>query len=197
MARITVEEVKDFGVLPEDTIIRVECERVTVRHVNGKNGGDGWDKLEFKFIVKELPTFLVSQGLFSQQEFDDLLGGPIWGSVGMKLTEHPDNKLRQWAEALLNMGDLNVGFELDTDMLEGRQARASVGHYLRKDGTKAHQVVALLPLAPIGSAQAANPSSGNLDAARAALVGSSQSQGATVGASAPAPQPQYPDDPPF
>lgn len=196
MARLTVEEVKDHGVLPEDTIIRVECERVTVRHVTGKNGSEGWDKLEFKFIIKELPSFLMSQGLFTQDEYDDLLGGPIWGSVGMKLTEHPDNKLRQWSEALLNMGDLNVGFELDTDMLEGRQARATIGHYNRKDGTKAHQVAGLLPLAPIGSAQAANPSGGDMDAARAALTKPSRPQ-ATVGASAPAPQPQYPDDPPF
>lgn len=123
--------------LPDDSIIKVEVESIEVREVEGKNGKPSWEKLEFKFKIVDVPTELANQG------YNDLVGGSIWGSVGARLTDHPDNKLKQWAEALLGL-DLGIGFELDTEMLEGRQARAVTSTYQSKNGPR-HQVAGLLP----------------------------------------------------
>lgn len=146
MAKIVLQEVKDYAVLPEDTIISVIVDDCQPREVPARNGREGWTKCEFKFRIDDIPSALLNDG-----DYRDLLGERIFGSVSFSFTEHPDNKLRQWSEALLNMGDLGVGFELDTDMLIGRSARAVVSHYKKRDGTLAHQVGALLPPAPLVS----------------------------------------------
>jgi hypothetical protein len=142
MATFTLQENNDsvYGVLPVDTIIEVEVEDVSQREVPGRDGKEGWTKLEFKFLIKSVPTAL-------EDEYGSLVGSRIWGSVGARFTEHPDNKLRQWSEALLNLGSLTVGFELDTDMLIGRRARGQVGQYNKRDGSQQHQIIGLLPLA--------------------------------------------------
>jgi hypothetical protein len=144
----TMEEAQsDFLTLPEDAILQVQVESVELRHVAGKDGKEGWDKLNFKFKILEMPTSL-------EGEFSALLGSVIFGSVSARLTTNPDNKLRQWSEALLDVGDLEAGFELDTDMLVGRKARGVVGNWVRKsDNSVNHQIKGLLPIAPaaIGS----------------------------------------------
>lgn len=135
-----MEEAQTFGVLPVDTILQVEVEEVTEKFVEGKNGKEGWNKIEFKFLILDVPTSL-------QDEFGSLIATRIWGSVSARFTDHPDNKLRQWAEALLGVSVNEPGFELDTDILVGRKARAVVSQYTKRDGTAAHQVAALLPAA--------------------------------------------------
>lgn len=195
MAKLTLEEVKDYEVLPDETLILVEVEKIEVRHVPGKNGGDGWDKLEFKCIIRDLPTALLTE-----EGYQNLIGSPIWGSVAMKFTMHPDNKLRQWAEALMNMGELDAGFELDTDLLEGRQAKAVTGHYERKDGTKRHQIDGLLPPGPLGGAQAMPDFLTQTRPTEAAPVSQAPAQPATPPVQQPAQPvmvPDIDDDPPF
>lgn len=144
MARFTLEETAggDFLTLPEETVIQVAVETVEEREVPGRDGNPGWTKLSFRFKVLELPTAL-------EAEYGVLIGTPIFGSVSARFTSHPDNKLRQWSEALLNIGELDPGFELDTDMLIGRKARAVTNTYKKKDGTLNHQVKGLLPLTPV------------------------------------------------
>lgn len=132
-----MEEAPTFGVLPVDSIIQVEVEEITEKFVEGKNGKDGWTKLEFKFLITGVPSSL-------QAEYDTCVGSRIWGSVSARFTDHADNKLRQWAEALLGVTVSDPGFELDTDILVGRKARAVVSQYEKRDGSKAHQVAGLL-----------------------------------------------------
>lgn len=147
MAKLIVEEAKDYSVLPEDTIVGIEVEDITEREVPGVGGHEGWTKLEFKTVIRELPTHLAEVA-----EYRELLDTTLWGSVSMRLTQHPDNKLRQWAEALLDMGPLPVGFELDTDMLKRRRGRAVVGHYTKRGSTSPRmRINAILPPAPMGS----------------------------------------------
>jgi hypothetical protein len=136
MAVLTVTE-QDFAVLPDDTIIGVTVDTVTVKDVERKDGSGSFQKLDFKFKVDSVPSALDS-------EFGFLIGNPIWGNTGANLTSHPDNKLRQWAEALLNIGPLETGFELDTDNLEGLSARAIISSYDKKAGGRQHTVGALL-----------------------------------------------------
>lgn len=136
MAVLTVVE-QEFGVLPDDTIIGVTVDTVTVKDVERRDGSGSFQKLDFKFKIDSVPSALES-------EFGFMVGNPIWGNTGANLTSHPDNKLRQWAEALLNIGELPTGFELDTDNLEGLSARAIIGSYDKKAGGKQHQVAHLL-----------------------------------------------------
>jgi hypothetical protein len=133
------EATDDWAILPEDTIVEVEVEDITEREVPGKDGREGWTKLEFRFRINAIPTDL-------EADYGSLVGSKIWGSVGARFTEHPDNKLRPWAQALLNMGELTVGFELDTDMLIGRKARGITSQYKKRDGSFNHQIGGLLPL---------------------------------------------------
>lgn len=157
----------DWAILPVDSIIDVEVEDISDREVPGRDGKEGWVKLEFKFLIKGVPTHL-------EAEYGSLVGSRIWGSVSKRLSTHPDNKLRQWAESLLNMGEFPTGFELDTDMLIGRRARAVIVQYKKRDGSFNHQVGGLLPVATTPSTPA----------------------GADPWSSA-APSPTFTDEPPF
>jgi hypothetical protein len=144
MAKYTLEEAPEFAVLPVDAIIQVTCTDLKEIHVPGKDGKDGWVKLEFTFNVDGVPSSL-------QDTCGMLVDTKIWGSVPARFTTHIDNKLRQWTTGLLGM-ELNEGFELDTDMLLNRKARAVIGQYKKSNGTFQHQVAGLLPLV-----QAATP----------------------------------------
>lgn len=149
MPTYTLEETEEFLTLPEDAIVVVSVKDITERQVEGRNGREGWTSLNFRFTLLELPTDL-------EEKYAPLIGQSLFGSVGAKFTTHVDNKLRQWAEALLNLDLTQPGFALDTDLLVGRKARAVIGNYT-KTGQSAlnHKVVALLPLAPAVVAQSA------------------------------------------
>lgn len=138
MAKITMEEYEEFPVLPADSIITVKVDEITVKEQQGNRGP--WQKAEFKFKILGVPS----------QEYSNLVGQTIWGSVPFRFTESPDNKLRQWVEAMFGM-ELSAGFELDTDLLIGRECRAVVSNYDKKAINprtnmpyKNHQVNALL-----------------------------------------------------
>lgn len=143
MPKITMEEFEEFPVLAPESIIGVKVEDLETRDVPGKNGKPGWTKLEFTFKITQVPTTPDNQ-------YDSLVGSKIWGSVPFRFNDSPDNKLKQWTEALLGM-ELSQGFELDTDLLIGREARAIISNYDKKNinprtgqAYKAHQVDALL-----------------------------------------------------
>lgn len=139
MAKYTLEEAPEYVVLPVDSIIQVTCTEINEKQVPGKDGKDGWVKLEFTFQIDSVPNSIEGGSTIE--------GSKIWGSVPARFTTHPDNKLRQWTSALLGM-DLNEGFELDTDVLLNRKARAVVGQYQKQNGNFQHQVKGLLPLVP-------------------------------------------------
>lgn len=145
MAKLIVEEQKEFSVFPPDSILLLKVDELEVKDVQGRNGD--WQKLEAKFKVLGIQT--VSEG--SPEDYEDMIAGPIWGSVPMRLTDNPENKLRLWAEAILGI-QLGIGFELDTDLFLNRQCRGITGQYEKRTvnpqtgkNFKAHQIVALLP----------------------------------------------------
>lgn len=173
MPKIVMEEYEEKSVLAPDTIINVKVDEIRIVDVPGNRGT--WQKAEFVFKILGVPS----------QQYDNLIGDKIYGSVPFRFTESPDNKLRQWVEAIFGM-ELSAGFELDTDLLVGREARAVIRNYDKKatdprtgQPYKGHQVDALLPRGGQGMAQA-----------------QPQAQ-PQMAMSAPASDPWASDDPPF
>lgn len=138
MPKLTMEahDPNQYKTLPVDTIVQLEVVNIDEREVKSAKGD--WMKLEFKFNILEIPDAL-------SQEFGEVIGTPIWGSVGARFSEHPDNKLKKWAEALFGV-DLNVGYELDTDDLLGKKCRGAISQYKKRDGGMSHQVAELFPI---------------------------------------------------
>lgn len=150
MPKITVEEQKDFSVLPPDSILHLKVDDIDVKDVDGKFGP--WQKLEFTFKILGIQA--IGDGS-SPDDYEDVIASKIWGSVPFKLTDSQENQLRQWAEAILGM-ELGLGYELDTDVLMGRECRGVTSQYTRKKVNKqAHQIESLLPKA--NAPQANNP----------------------------------------
>jgi hypothetical protein len=156
MAKITVEEQKDWSVLPSDSILHLKVDEVEIKEVQGQHGP--WQKVEIKFKVLGIQA--IGDGS-PVEGYEDVIAGPIWGSVPFKLTDSAENKLRQWAEAILGM-ELGLGFELDTDYFLGRECRGITTQYDKrakdpKTGMpfKGHQIDALLPKGTYGTVQTA------------------------------------------
>jgi hypothetical protein len=126
MAKIVMEEVEEFPTLPDDSIIFVTVENVQTREVEGQRGN--WTKLDFTFKVTGVQ---VSGDGSDVSKYDGLIGSKIWGNVPFRFTDSPDNRLKQWVEAILGM-ELTPGFELDTELLEGKKVRAITGSYEKK-----------------------------------------------------------------
>ena len=148
MAKIVLEEQPDFAVLPTDSILELLIEEANVRTVEGRNGP--WEKVEFKFKIMGIQA--VGDGS-APENYDSLITQNIYGSVPFRLTDSAENKLRQWAESILQI-ELGVGFELDTEMFVRRHCRGITSQYdaKAKDPAtglpfKRHQVDSLLPKA--------------------------------------------------
>lgn len=151
MAKLVVEEQKDYPTLPPDAIIRVRCQSTEIRTVKGQRGD--WDKIEFTFEILEVQSV---PGTDHPSNYGGLIGEKIYGSTSTKLTDSQENKLRLWSEALLNR-PLELGFELDTDYFLGRECRALVSNYEKKSINPvtqkpfvAHQVQSLMPIGGTG-----------------------------------------------
>ncbi len=175
--RTTMTEGEEFVVLPEDSVIVVECTDTEVKTLG--EGDKAWEKLECKFDIVQAPN-----------GFEAAVGKPIWGGVGFRLTDHVDNKLRQWIEALLGLNP-SAGFEFDTDMFLGRRAKAVIGHYKTKNGDLRHQVAALIPGTALSAQQMA--ASGQAPAPQA----QPQVQQPQPAMASTAPTAPYDDDVPF
>src|SRR4051794_29648822 len=112
MPKLIVEEQKDLAVLPADSILHLKVDEVSTREVQGRSGP--YEKLEIKFNVLGIQA--IGDGSPPEQ-YAEVIGSPIWGSTSLRLTSSPENRLRQWAEAILGV-DLGIGFELDTDLFQ-------------------------------------------------------------------------------
>lgn len=158
MAKITVQEQKDLTVLPIDSIVHLKVDELKIREVDGRHGK--WEKLEFKFKILGIQA--TGDGSPVDQ-YEDAIASPIWGSVPYRLTDSAENKLRQWAEAILGI-EMGVGFELDTDLLLGRECRGITSQYDKRakdaqgNPIKAHQVDSLLPRGNLPQAASHSPS---------------------------------------
>lgn len=155
MAKYTLEEAKEYPTLPDDSILHVLCEKTEDRTVDGPRGK--WEKVEFTFKI--LGILATGDGS-PISRYENLIGENIYGSVSARFNASPENKLRLWAEALFNM-QLDLGFELDTELLQRRECRAVTSTYEKRAINPqtqkpfvAHQVAYLLP---IGNAQPSQP----------------------------------------
>ncbi len=158
MAKIVMEEWEEFPVLPDDSIIHTTIEKIEVRDVPGRDGKSGWQKLEFTFKIDGIQV--VGDGS-SMEKYESLVGSRIWGSVPARFNTSPENKLKQWVEAILGLA-VDAGFELETDLLERRKVRAITSHYDKKTVNpttgrpyRQHQVESLLQFG--GASVAAAP----------------------------------------
>jgi len=157
MAKLIVEEQKEFTLLPEDTILLLKVDEL--KEVDLVSAHGPWTKLEIKFKIMGVQAV---GGGGDPSEYEDMIAGPIWGSVPLKLTDSPENKLRQWAEAIFGV-EMGVGFELDTELFLSRQVRGVTSQYKKKDldskGNPVfkHQIGALLPVSGGFAAAATQP----------------------------------------
>lgn len=114
------EEEKDLT-LPEDSIQRARLNEVKFRTFEFTDRQTGEKKtgeiLEWWWEVTR-----PSAGLD-----DEFIGRRVKGECRPKLTNRPGNKLREWAEALLDR-EIPVGFALDVDDLVGLEAEIVIGH---------------------------------------------------------------------
>lgn len=184
MARITMEEQQEFVVFPVDSIVLLKIEGSEIQTVDGKNGS--WQKLNFSFKVMEVQAMGDGSPVSNA---DGAVGQRIWGSVPFKLTDSPENRLRQWAEAIFNL-PLGVGFELDTDAFDGKLVRGITNQYEKRTTNPAtgrpymaHQVNALLPYGAGSPPPVAAPAP--------------EDPWATAAPSAPAAGSYFADEPPF
>jgi len=166
MASITNQEAVEFTVIPAESIISVTCEDITLKDVEGRNGT--WQKLEFQFRVDGVQA--VGDGSMSAEDLAaEVVGGKIWGSAPFRLVNTPENKLKQYVEALFGM-EIGVGFELDTDLLIGKKARALTATYEKRTTNPktgkpflGQQVDTLLPIGATAAAAAPAPKVDPLD----------------------------------
>lgn len=158
MAKITLEEAKEYAVLPPDSIVLLTVKEVAVREVN--TNGRPWEKLEITFNIDEVQA--TGDGS-DPSNYQTVVDSVIWGSVAFRFNDSPENKLKIWTEAILNMRDLGVGFELDTDYFIGRKVRGVTSQYEKRDKgadgrpIKRHQIASLLPLGQQETAQPIAP----------------------------------------
>jgi hypothetical protein len=144
--KIVMEEYEEFPVLPAESIVSLKVTSLEVKEVSGSKGS--WQKLEITFKILGIQA--VGDG-GPTDPYDSLITSKIWGSVPFRFTDSPENKLKQWVEALLGM-ELSTGFELDTDLLVDRKVRGITSTYDKKSMDprtgkpfKNHQIDSLLP----------------------------------------------------
>lgn len=150
MAKITAEVQEENLTFPAESILELKILESEIKTQSGKNGD--WEKVECKFKILGIQA--IGDG-GNPNDYDNWIGKEIWGSVPFKLTNHPENRLRLWAEAIFRQ-EIGIGFELDTDLFVNRQVRGVTGTWTKKVGGQEylrHQVDALLPFAG-GSASA-------------------------------------------
>lgn len=194
MAKIVMEEYEEWPTLPVDSIVLCKVDSTSVEDVPGRNGS--WQKL--KFVFKILGIQVAGDG-GPTDRYDKLLGEKLYGDVSFTFNDSPENKLRQWASAILNIDITDPGFELDTDYFDGRQVRAVTIQYDKKamnpstgQPYKGHKVGALLPAQGGGfSTQSSVAAAAQNVAAPDPWASSAQAQPVTAGAA-----PEW-DAPPF
>lgn len=112
MPSFTLEESDFAGYLPDDTIVRAKVATVKLQEKPyTDDDGNKVTKVVFKFKINE-----------PDGEYENWDGQDVYGETSTKFVDHPDCKLRSWAQAILAQ-EFPVKFRLDTDVLEGEECR--------------------------------------------------------------------------
>lgn len=194
MAHITMEKWEERPVLPADSILLLKVQEISLRERTGQNGNT-FTKLEFKFKILDIQN--TGDGS-PKEDYEALISTSVFGSVPFRLNDSPENKLKQWTEAILGM-ELAVGFDLDTDLLEGKTVRGVTSTYDKRTTNpvtgKPFKGVQVDSLLPVGGGAAAQRPLSAWDAP--------PTPAATAAASTPVAAPTgsgfggFTDDPPF
>lgn len=117
MPSATMREESEYK-FPEDTPFPAILSSVTEKEIpyTIKNGPDAGKKSSFK---KWVWAFDITEGEFA--------GLTAYGETEAKLTNHPDNHVRQWAEVLQD-APIGIGDGLNTDDLLGLPCVVTVAH---------------------------------------------------------------------
>lgn len=126
------EEQQDLT-LPEDSIHTAQLVDLKTRDVPFTDRKTGEAK---SFTKLEWWWEIVATNLE-----DKYIGRKVKGECDAKLTSHPGNSFRNWAETLLGR-EIPIGMVIDTDDLIGLRAEVSIGHREdRKDPAKIWEFV--------------------------------------------------------
>jgi hypothetical protein len=127
---IEVEESGFTGFIEDGEILNAKVASVELKEkpfVDDKTG-EKVKKFEFKFKIND-----------PGGDHDDRF---IWGETSTRVTDHPENRLRNWAEALLGQR-LPPHYKFNTDDLQDRDCRVIVGKEtkIRTQGEKTRNFV--------------------------------------------------------
>lgn len=137
--QFTTEEEKDLT-LPADSIHRARLNEIKERSFEYNDRTTGERKtstnLEWWWEITRPGAGLD----------DEYIGRRVKGECKPKLTNRAGNRLREWAEAILDR-EIPIGMTIDTDDLVGLEAEIVIGHRTdRKDATKVwEEVIGVLP----------------------------------------------------
>ena len=126
MPKDTMSEEKQWK-LPAETPLSAQLTAVVEREIPYTDKKTGKPAT----FVKWEWEFGITEGEYA--------GLSAWGDTEDRLTNHPDNKVRQWAETLRGR-EFDMGEGLDTDDLLGLPCTIVVDNttYTKKDGTDSY-----------------------------------------------------------
>lgn len=126
MPKQTMKEEQQWK-LPKETPLPAQLTAVVEREIPYKDKKTGADATFTKWEWE----FGITEGEYA--------GLSAWGDTEDRLTNHPDNKVRQWAETIRG-AEFDMGEGLDTDDLLGLPCTILVDNteYTKKDGTTSY-----------------------------------------------------------
>jgi hypothetical protein len=128
--QLTVEDQPDLTI-PEDTIVRARLDEIKVR---------GFDWVDRKVTPPQQKHSEVLEWWFEVTE-GEYKSRKVKGQTDVRVSNHPRNKFRVWAEALLQR-TLPVGTAIDTDDVVGLIADLNIRHRPdKKDASKIYEEV--------------------------------------------------------
>lgn len=148
--RLQLEEAEEYLTFPADSILHLKVDNIVSEERDGNSGR--YTRLNFTFIIQGI-QHIGEPSPHPAEAYQVMVGSKIFGSTSATFNTSPNNKLRNWAEAILGMS-LSPGFDLDTDLLIGRRARGVTSVWVGKKPDpitqkpkSGHQIAALLPAA--------------------------------------------------
>lgn len=193
MPKVTCGAAEEFLTFPTDTLLALKVDSI--------EEAEGTKYPQYKWTFKILNIIALGDNS-DPTPYEVMVGSKIVTRISARMTTHERNQMRRWVEACLDM-TIQEGFELDTDLLIGRNVKGVTKIWTGKEvdtytgkPRSGHQIDALLPM---GSAAAA-PLAGGWDQPSPAAAQAWGQQSAWGQQAAPAPaapvQPQLPQQPP-
>lgn len=129
--QFTTEDAPDLT-LPEDKIFRAQLKEMKIHTFK-------WT--DRKVSPPEEKEGSTLQWWWEVTSTDEYNGRKVKGECDPKISNHPRNRFRQWAEALLGR-EIPVGMMVDSDDLVGLTADITVKHRAdKKDASKKYEEV--------------------------------------------------------